>query len=165
MSSIPVRGPVGISRLVWWEMDCRAGRRGIIRVCQYRLPSSTWQSVHPYVYCFKTRIHVILQKGYTNVNKYYFGVTKRKTFSKLDLWVGGSFSNAIFNSDIQLFFLLLFVFYISVCPLSLFNATYAEHSETILAEYQSGTGSQNRTLSGLPGVYRVRHEIPKISFD
>ena len=38
--------------------------------------------------------------------------------SKLDLCEGGSFSTAIFNSDIQLsFFLLLFVFYIclSVC--------------------------------------------------
>ena len=40
--------------------------------------------------------------------------SKKRSFSKLDLCEWGSFSTAIFNSDIQVSFFLLLVFYISL---------------------------------------------------
>ena len=53
------------------------------------------------------------------------------SFSKLDLCEGGSFSTAIFNSDIQLS-VYSFLCFVSVCPLvALLKATYAENSHTV----------------------------------
>ena len=87
-----------------------------------------WSHLHNSMFAFLLDYYTQNQKQRW-MNKIEFG----NVISKLDLCEGGSFSPAIFNSDIQLSVFLISCF-IYVCPfVAVLKATYAENLHIVLS--------------------------------